>query len=77
MEIPALLRGMQILTPHGEVPVERIRAGMEVVTISGAVTPVIWIGGCTRITDANREAATPIIVRRGALGDNQPTLICV
>ncbi len=77
-QIPCFCAGTQILTPHGEVPVERIRAGMEVVTISGAVTPVIWIGsGRTRITDANREAATPIIVRRGALGDNYRHVIFV
>ncbi|HLJ05034.1 MAG TPA: Hint domain-containing protein [Acetobacteraceae bacterium] len=65
--------GTRIATPNGEVPVERLAAGDEVLTFSGAVRPIVWIGvGKVLATRGKRSAATPVIVRKGALADNVP-----
>ena len=68
------LRGTHIGTPLGEVPVERLHAGDLVLTASGSVRPIIWIGtGDVLATRGRRNAATPVIVRRGALAPNVPS----
>jgi hypothetical protein len=65
--------GTRILTIAGEMPVEELRTGDLVLTASGAVRPIVWIGrGKVLATRGRRNAATPIIVRKGALGDNVP-----
>lgn len=65
--------GTRIATPGGEVPVERIAAGDRVLTASGVTRPVEWIGtGKVLVTPGHRSAATPVIVRKGALADNVP-----
>ena len=67
------LRGTRILTPSGEVPVERLTIGDMVVSHGGGAQPVTWIGtGKVLATRGRRTAATPVIVRRGALADNVP-----
>jgi len=54
------------------VEVERLAVGDRVRTLSGAVKPIQWIGfGRDLVTRANRRAR-PIVVRRGALGDDVP-----
>ena len=65
--------GTLIRTPLGEVPVERLAAGELVVTQSGETRPILWVGaGRVVATRGRRSAATPVIVRKGALGENQP-----
>jgi len=65
-------RGTLIATDRGEVAVEELAVGDKVKTLSGAVKPVVWIGiGRDLVTRTNR-LARPVIVRRGALGDNVP-----
>jgi hypothetical protein len=65
--------GTRIATPGGEVPVERLAVGDEVLTLAGAARPIVWIGaGQVLATRGRRNSATPIIVRRGALADNVP-----
>jgi autotransporter-associated beta strand protein len=65
--------GTRIATPGGEVPVEQIAAGDLVVTASGMARPVVWVGaGRVLATRGRRNEATPVIVRKGALGDNVP-----
>ncbi len=67
------LRGTRIATPDGEVPVDRLAVGDLVLTASGAPRPVRWIGtGEVLATPGRRDAATPVIVRRGALADEVP-----
>ncbi len=67
------LAGTHILTPSGEVPVERLRAGDLVTTASGAYRPIRWLGaGRTLVTPQNRDFATPVVVRKNALADNVP-----
>jgi len=66
-------RGTMILTPEGEVPVERLAAGDQVVTAGGVIRPITWVGvGRQLVTRGRRSAATPVIVERGALGGNVP-----
>lgn len=65
--------GTHILTPTGEVPVERLAVGDLVLTAAGRAEPIVWIGvGQVLVTRGRRSAATPVIVRKGALADNVP-----
>jgi hypothetical protein len=73
-EVPlCFLAGTLIATPSGEVPVEQLRVGDLVLTARGEARPVVWIGaGQVLATRGRRSPATPVIVRKGALGDNVP-----
>jgi len=65
--------GTLIRTPQGDVPVESLGVGDLVVTHAGASRPIVWIGiGRALATRGQRGAATPVIIRKGALADNQP-----
>jgi hypothetical protein len=65
--------GTRIATPCGEVPVEQLVAGDTVLTAGGATRPIVWIGaGQVMATRGRRNAATPVVVRRGALANNVP-----
>jgi hypothetical protein len=67
------LAGTMIATVSGETPVERLCVGDRVVTARGENRPVVWIGtGRALATRGRRSAATPVIVRKGALGPNVP-----
>jgi Hint domain len=65
--------GTQITTPEGEVSVEQLAVGGKVLTLHGEARRVVWIGaGRVLATRGRRSAATPVIVRKGALADNVP-----
>jgi antigen 43 len=65
--------GTQIATPSGETPVEQLAVGDLVRTRRGQAKPITWIGkGSGLVTRGRRNAATPVIVRKGALADNVP-----
>ncbi|MDR3537742.1 MAG: DUF4347 domain-containing protein [Acetobacteraceae bacterium] len=65
--------GTMIATPGGEMPVERLSAGDLVLTASGAVRPILWVGvGRQQVARGKRSAATPVIVERNAIGPNVP-----
>jgi hypothetical protein len=65
-------RGTLIQTDCGEVPVEELKIGDRVETLSGIFKPIVWIGfGRSLVNRANR-LVRPVIVRRGALADNVP-----
>jgi hypothetical protein len=67
------LAGTQIATLSGETPIERLSVGDVVVTARGDLRPIAWIGiGRVMATRGRRNAATPVIVRKGALGPNVP-----
>ncbi len=61
--------GTQVLTPDGEVPVERLRPGDRVITRDHGAQPVRWVG-ITRLTPGPEMA--PVLVRAGALGPGRP-----
>ncbi len=72
-EAPCFLPGTQIMTPDGERAVETLAPGDHVLTHSGAARPILWIGtGKTRAIRGHRNAATPIIVCKGAFAPNVP-----
>ena len=65
--------GTLIATPAGEVPVQHLSAGDTVTTLSGRARRIVWIGtGRVLATSGRRNAATPVIVRRHAIGPNLP-----
>jgi hypothetical protein len=67
------LRGTQIGTPAGDVPVECLSAGDEVLTPLGGTRRVVWVGtGRVLATRGRRGAATPVIVRKDALASGVP-----
>ena len=60
-------------TPDGEVQVEKLRPGDIVSTAHNGPRKVIWVGkGKVLATRGRRSAATPVIVRKGALAPNVP-----
>jgi hypothetical protein len=66
--------GTLIGTPKGQVQVEKLKAGDLVRTAHNGPRPVKWIGkGKVLSTRGRRSAATPVIVRKGALADNVPS----
>jgi hypothetical protein len=65
--------GTQISTPGGEVPVEQLQVGDLVLTAQNGPRAIKWFGhGKVLATRGQRSAATPVIVRKGALADNVP-----
>ena len=72
-EVACFLPGTLIATRNGEVPVESLSVGDHIRTLGGGLRPIVWIGSGTALaTRGRRNAATPIIVQKGALGDNVP-----
>jgi Hint domain len=72
-ETACFLPGTHILTDRGEVAVEALRMGDRIVTRSGQTRPLCWIGhGRALAARGRRSAATPVIIRKGALGPNVP-----
>jgi hypothetical protein len=60
-------------TPSGLVTVQDLTVGDLVMTLGGAVRPIVWIGiGRVLATQGQRSAATPVIVRKHALVPGVP-----
>jgi hypothetical protein len=71
--VPCFLTNTLIRTVRGEVPVQDLAIGDRLLTLSGAARPLIWIGtGKTRVRRGQRNDATPVLVRKGALAPNVP-----
>ena len=74
LESPCYCPGTLIATPRGEVPVERLAIGDEVITASGALRPIKWIGrrsyGGRFIV--GRKSILPVCIKAGAIDDNVP-----
>jgi hypothetical protein len=72
--IPCFMAGTRIMTPHGEVAVEALREGDEVLTVSGQAKRIVWIG--KRLTDCSRhpevEKILPVRIAAGAFGPDLP-----
>ena len=65
--------GTLIATPRGDVPVDLLKVGDLVLTHTNQARPIVWIGiGRALATPGRRGAATPVILRKGALADNVP-----
>lgn len=71
--VACFLPGTLIQTERGEVAVEDLAIGDVAIAASGRRRPLRWIGvGKGLATRGRRTAATPIVVRKGALADNVP-----
>ena len=71
--IACFLTGTGIATPAGEKQVQDLRAGDLVRTADGSEEPIVWIGHSKALSPrGSRNAATPVIVRQGALAANIP-----
>ena len=71
---PCYCRGTLIGTERGEKPVEKLKIGDQVMTKSGALRPIKWIGRRSyggRFV-MGRKDILPICIKAGALGDNVP-----
>lgn len=70
------LKGTHIGTPAGEIKVEDLKAGDKVLTISGGVATVKWLGYRTlfkhRIPEKDAKRAFPILFKKGCIADNIP-----
>jgi hypothetical protein len=77
IEAVCYARGTMLRTPNGEVPVEKLRSGKQVITlVDGQEVPttVVWLGH-RRINIAGRsqrEKVAPIRIRRDAVADGMP-----
>lgn len=72
--IICFMPGTLIATPRGDVAVERLSIGDEVLTSDGRLEPVRWIGRNTvSLVFADPLRALPIRVMAGALGENVPS----
>ena len=72
--IPCFAAGTRIATPRGGIPIERLKAGDSVTTVSGKPRAIEWIGH--RTVDCRRHAVPervkPIRVAAHAFGENHP-----
>ncbi len=70
---PCFLRGTLVRTERGEVAVQDLAIGERVLTLSGQIRPIMWIGtGHVVVCRGHRSAATPVIVRKSAFTDQVP-----
>jgi len=74
IQLACYCRGTLIQTPDGEVPVEALAIGDEVVTASGEAKPVKWIGqrSYTGWLAAGNPKAMPVHFKPGSLADGVP-----
>ena len=65
-------KGTLIATPQGEIPVEDLVIGGEVLNSAGLATPIKWIGRQTVYPYFVQEKARLIRMNAGSLGDGLP-----
>jgi hypothetical protein len=67
------LAGTQIRTPSGEIAIDALSVGDKILSYSGEARCIVWIGH-SRVSakPGQRDAATPILIFKGAIADNVP-----
>lgn len=72
-DLACFLPGTQISTPFGAAAVESLKVGDMVLTQRGEAKSITWVGaGKALATRGQRNAATPVVIRKDALADNVP-----
>jgi hypothetical protein len=71
---PCFVRGTLVKTPRGEIPVEALSIGDDVVTLDGSARPIKWIGRRAFSTRFIRKSSriTPVLIRANSLGEGVP-----
>lgn len=68
------MAGTMVQTPDGEVAVETLKKGAQVLTHDGQVATVDWLGIQTvSLVFADKLRVLPIRIKAGAIGDNVPS----
>jgi hypothetical protein len=70
--VPCFVRGTQIRTENGKVPVEHLRPGHMVMTRDAGLQPIRWIG--RRTLPAEGKMA-PVRINAGTFGDHDTLLV--
>lgn len=72
--VPCFTPGALIATPRGEVPVESLKAGDQVITRDNGIQTIRWVGAKKLSWQdlAVNPHLKPILIRRGSLGNNLP-----
>ncbi|OYU48738.1 MAG: hypothetical protein CFE31_09865 [Rhizobiales bacterium PAR1] len=75
IDVACLLRGTQVLTPAGEVAVETLEIGDEVMTIDGSAKSIKWIGrrGYARAFVEGNKRIAPVKFSAGSLSEAVPS----
>jgi hypothetical protein len=72
--IPCFLAGTRIALPQGELLVERLRAGMTVLTAAGEARKIVWMGH--RVVDVaahpQPQSVRPVRIAAHAFGNGRP-----
>jgi hypothetical protein len=73
-DTPCYCAGTLILTDRGEREVESLNVGDRLVTASGNIRPIKWIGrrGFSAVFARGNRRVLPVLIRQGALGDGLP-----
>ncbi len=73
--IACYCRGTLVKTGRGQVPVEELQVGDLLVTLSGALKPIKWIGRRSYAgwLAAGNPDVQPVLFKAGALADNVPS----
>jgi Ca2+-binding RTX toxin-like protein len=66
--VACFVRGTQIATRRGSVPIEELKAGDEVITMDHGFQKIRWIGA-TSVPAAGDLA--PVVIRKGAMGNER------
>jgi len=72
---PCFLRGTKLSSADGELSVETIAVGDQLLTASGAFRPVVWVGswlGQKRAGEAWSKQMRPVRIKQSALAPNVP-----
>ena len=64
--------GTMILTEQGDVPIELLRVGQNVMTVENGMQPIRWIGSRTIIFSEENEKHRPVQLKAGCLGEGTP-----
>jgi autotransporter passenger strand-loop-strand repeat protein len=74
VNIACYRRGTLILTQHGQKPVEELKIGDQIMTMSGVARPIKWIGrrSYSGRFIMGRKNVLPVCIKAGALEDSVP-----